>query len=68
MEEATRKLASQVEIASRRPDAESSKEIIALLKGVLEQQQAASRENAASMKEMVGLLQRGFRIRSDGEE
>ena len=68
MEAATRKLADQVEAASQRPDDESSQEIIDLLKGMLEQQQTASRENAATMKEMVGLLERGFRIRSDGNE
>ena len=68
MEAATRKLADQVEAASQRPDDESSQEIIELLKGMLEQQQTASRKNAATMKEMVGLLERGFRIRSDGNE
>ena len=68
LEVATRKLAGQVEAAANRPADNSSQEIVALLKQVKEQQEKASREYAATMHQMVALLERGFRIRSDEKE
>ena len=41
--------------------------LMALIREIAERQQQAANQNSESMKEVVDILQRGFRLRSDDE-
>ncbi len=64
LEASTRKLADQVEAVGKQKENYNA-EMLSLLNKVVEQQHRSAEEHAHTMKEVVALLERGFRIRSE---
>ena len=68
LQTATESLAAQtLNQNSQADDVDRSAELIALMRQIVEQQNATSNLNAKNMSEVVGLLQRGFRLRASDE-
>ncbi len=65
LRKATQSLARKITPAEDLPA--ENQELVALMREVLELQQQTNKQNAQSMSEVVGLLQRGFRLRSESE-
>ena len=65
LEQATNRLSEQILPVS--PD-QDNQEMLSLVRELIQLQQQTANRNAENMNEVVGLLQRGFRIRSDSRE